>query len=488
MMFASRLCQPVFAKFSSAGFRRISTLHGLRQPMPVSQGPTQAKHTYSCGCGACKAGGKPISERNLSSGAKGSGQSNRGVIFMGPNHVEVKGIPFPELALDSTRSPVASERQKRKCNHGAILKVVTTNICGSDQHMVRGRTSLPGGHMVLGHEITGQIVELGSDCEFLEVGDVCSVPFNIACGRCAACKAGNTGVCLNVNPARPGAAYGYVDMGGWIGGQSEYVMVPYADFNLLKFPDREQAMEKITDLTLLSDIFPTGFHGAVQAGTGPGSIVYIAGAGPVGLASAASAQLLGAACVIVGDMIPERLAQARSFGCETIDLSASNAPLRERIIEILGPKSEGLVDGAVDCVGFEARGNGDDAKGEVPAQVLNDCMSIVREAGGIGIPGLYVTEDPGGVDEAAQFGNLSLRIGLGWSKSHSFYTGQCPVMKYNQKLMQAILYDKVKIADAVNVEVISLDDAPQGYADFDSGAAKKYVIDPHNMTGKLQTA
>lgn len=109
-------------------------------------------------------------------------------------------------------------------------------------------------------------------------------------------------------------------MGGWIGGQSEYVMVPYADFNLLKFPDREQAMEKIRDLTLLSDIFPTGYHGCVQAGVGPGSLVYIAGAGPVGLAAAASAHLLGAACVIVGDMITERLDQAKSFGCETVDL------------------------------------------------------------------------------------------------------------------------------------------------------------------------
>ena len=161
------------------------------------------------------------------------------MIFMGPDHVEVQGIPYPKLELDSMSSPVESERQKRKCNHGAILKVVTTNICGSDQHMVRGRTSLPGGHMVLGHEITGEIVELGDDCEFLNVGDVCSVPFNIACGRCAACKRGDTGVCLNVNPARAGAAYGYVDMGGWVGGQAEYVMVPYADFNLLKFPDKE---------------------------------------------------------------------------------------------------------------------------------------------------------------------------------------------------------------------------------------------------------
>jgi glutathione-independent formaldehyde dehydrogenase len=149
------------------------------------------------------------------------------------------------------------------------LKIVTTNICGSDQHMVRGRTTAPSG-LVLGHEITGQVVECGRDVEFVKEGDICSVPFNIACGRCRNCREGKTGICLNVNPARPGAAYGYVDMGGWVGGQAEYVMVPYADFNLLRFPDRDQAMAKIKDLTLLSDIFPTGYHGAVTAGVRTG--------------------------------------------------------------------------------------------------------------------------------------------------------------------------------------------------------------------------
>ena len=146
--------------------------------------------------------------------------------------------------------------------------------------------------------------------EFIKVGDLCSVPFNIACGRCRNCKEGKTGICLNVNPARPGAAYGHVDMGGWIGGQAEYLMIPYADWNLLPFPDKEQAREKLTDLTMLSDIFPTGFHGVVTAGVKPGSTVYIAGAGPVGLAAAVGAQLLGAAVVIVADLVPERLAQA----------------------------------------------------------------------------------------------------------------------------------------------------------------------------------
>ena len=110
-------------------------------------------------------------------------------------------------------------------------------------------------------------------------------------------------------------------MGGWVGGQAEYVAVPYADFNLLKFPDRDQALAKIQDLTMLSDIFPTGYHGAYTAGVTTGSTVYIAGAGPVGLASATSAHLLGAAVVIVGDMQADRLAQAASFGCETVDLS-----------------------------------------------------------------------------------------------------------------------------------------------------------------------
>ncbi len=389
--------------------------------------------------------------------------TNRGVAYMGTGKVEIQSIDFPKLALGS-----------RKCEHGVILKIVATNICGSDQHMVRGRTTAPMG-LILGHEITGEVIEAGRDVEFIKVGDLVSVPFNIACGRCRNCKEGKTGICLSVNPARPGAAYGYVDMGGWIGGQAEYVMVPYADFNLLKFPDKSRAMAKIKDLTLLSDIFPTGYHGAVTAGVGPGSIVYVAGAGPVGLACAASCQLLGAACVIVGDMIPERLAQARSFGCETVDLK-SDAALGDQIANIIGVPE---VDSAVDCVGFEARGHGRDSGVERPATVLNSLMEVTRAGGAVGIPGLYVTGDPGGVDENAKVGNLSIRIGLGWAKSHTFATGQCPVMRYHRQLMQAILYDKIQIAKAVNVTVITLDEAPTGYRDFDKGAAKKFVLDPH---------
>src|SRR3981189_2158142 len=391
--------------------------------------------------------------------------NNRGVVYVGPGRVEVQSIDFPKLALGS-----------RKCEHGVILKVVSTNICGSDQHMVRGRTTAPVG-MVLGHEITGEIIEKGRDVEFLNVGDLVSVPFNIACGRCRNCREGNTGICLNVNGERAGGAFGYVDMGGWVGGQAYYVMAPYADFNLLKFPDKDRALEKIEDLTLLSDIFPTGYDGAVKAGVTTGSTVYVAGAGPVGLACAASCPLLGAAVVIVGDMIPERLAQARSFGCETVDLK-KDASLADQIAQILGVPE---VDAAVDCVGFEARGHGHNGGVEQRATVLNSVMTVTRAGGNIGIPGLYVTDDPGGVDANAKTGTLGIRIGLGWAKSHGFTTGQCPVMRYHRGLMQAILHDKIQIAKAVNATVISLDEGPQGYKDFDKGAAKKYVIDPHKM-------
>lgn len=322
---------------------------------------------------------------------------NRGVVYLGAGKVEVQTIPYPKMETP----------QGKRIDHGVILRVVSTNICGSDQHMVRGRTTAPEG-LVLGHEITGEVIEAGRDVETLKVGDLVSVPFNVACGRCRTCKEQDTGVCLTVNPSRAGGAYGYVDMGGWVGGQAEYVLVPYADFNLLKLPNRDAAMEKIRDLTCLSDILPTGYHGAVTAGVGPGTSVYVAGAGPVGLAAAASARLLGAAVVIVGDVNPVRLAHAKAQGFE-------------------------------------------------------------------------IADGPGAVDAAAKQGALSIRFGLGWAKSHSFHTGQTPVMKYNRQLMQAIMWDRIKIADIVGVQVITLDEAPRGYSEFDSGVPKKFVIDPHKL-------
>ena len=389
--------------------------------------------------------------------------SNRGVIYQGPGKVEVQDIADPTFT-----NPAG-----KKIDHAVILKVLSTNICGSDQHMVRGRTTAPAG-MVLGHEITGEIIEKGSDVEMLNVGDIVSVPFNVACGRCRCCRELDTGVCLTVNPARAGGAFGYVDMGGWVGGQAKYVMVPYADFHLLKFPDRDQALAKILDLTMLSDILPTGFHGAIKAGVGVGSITYVAGAGPVGLAAAASAQILGAAVVMVGDFNKERLNHAAKMGFVPIDLSQHDR-LGEMIAQVVGVPE---VDSAIDAVGFEARGH---SGKEQPAVVLNQMMEITRVAGNIGIPGLYVTADPGAQEQAAKEGSLSLKFGLGWSKAQSLHTGQTPVLRYNRQLMNAILHDRLPIAKIVNAKVIPLEEAAQGYAHFDAGVAAKYVLDPHGL-------
>ena len=180
---------------------------------------------------------------------------------------------------------------------------------------------------------------------------------------------------------------------------------------------------------------------------------------------------------MIGDFNADRLAHAGRVGFEPIDLGKHDR-LGELIAAVVGVPE---VDAAIDAVGFEARGH---AGGEQPAIVLNQMMEVTRAAGAVGIPGLYVTEDPGAVEDAAKTGNLSLRLGLGWSKALSFHTGQTPVLRYNRQLMQALLYDRLPIADIVNAKVITLDEAPQGYDTFDKGAAAKYVLDPHGLLAK----
>ena len=160
----------------------------------------------------------------------------------------------------------------------------------------------------------------------------------------------HTGVCLNVNPERAGGAYGYVDMGGWIGGQAEYLMVPYADFNCPKFPDKAQALEKIRDLTCMTDILPTGFHGAVTARSASALRSTSRVPDPWVLPRRA-ARILGAAVVLIGDMNEERLAHANKVGFEPIDLTKHDQ-LGELVAQVLGMPE---VDCAIDCVGFEAR-------------------------------------------------------------------------------------------------------------------------------------
>lgn len=391
---------------------------------------------------------------------------NRAVVYAGPYNVQVQDIDYPKM-----------EVKGKPISHGVILQILATNICGSDLHMYRGRTDLAP-NTPIGHEITGMVIEKGADVEMLEIGDIVSVPFNVACGRCRNCKEQDTQFCLTTNDLKPGGAYGYAEMGLWQGGQAEYVMVPYADFNLLKFPDREQAMDKLLDLSFLSDIFPTGFHGALTAGVGVGSTVYIAGAGPVGLCAAVSSYLLGAACVIVGDYNQERLDHAaKTLGCETINI-ANHEVITDQIAEILKTPQ---VDCAVDAIGYEAHGHGHNADRERTTDAMDTIVDVTRYGGQLGVVGVYMPIDAKGKTLMAKMGRPPFEFGRSWDKGLTISTGQVPVLRYNRQLMTAILFDRVKLSRILNTTVISLDEAPEAYRQFEQGAPQKFVFNPHGV-------
>ena len=397
---------------------------------------------------------------------------NRVVTFQGPMKLKVESIGYPKMA----------DPHGRKLEHGAILKIITTNICGSDQHIYHGRFAAPKG-MVMGHEMTGEVIELGSDVELIKKGDIVSVPFNVSCGRCRNCKERHTDTCenMNVNDQVDCGAYGF-NLGNWQGGQADYLLVPYADWNLLRFPDKQQAMAKIRDLTLLSDILPTGYHGCIEAGVRTGSTVYIAGAGPVGRCAAASARLLGASCIIVADRNSARLDLVKKAGYEIVNTTKST-PVPDQIEAILGARE---VDAGVDCVGLEAHGYGED-DGDVHSEaILNVLFDVVRAGGAMGVPGIYTNLDPGAPkSEMAKRGELPLAFSKAWIKSPKLTGGQAPVMKYNRDLMMAILWDRMPyLGEVVNTEIIALEDAPEAYKTFSDGSPKKYVIDPHGSVKK----
>jgi glutathione-independent formaldehyde dehydrogenase len=388
--------------------------------------------------------------------------------------------------------------QRRKCRHGAIVKLIATNICGSDLHMVRGRIP-PKVGTVLGHEMTGEIVEVGPDVENFKPGDLVSVPFNVACGRCRNCFEGFTSACLNTNPLAPGGFYGYYLGGGWQGGQSEYQLVPYADFNLLSLGSKSQAMSHILDLSFLSDILPTAFDACYRASVQVGDTVYIAGAGPVGLTAAACClQLLGAGNVIVSDYEAGRLKLAQSMGCQTVDMNSiagKTHGLRGMIRSLLGggkldplveaaTGGEKYVDVAIDATGFECCGHHGISRqtNEERSEAINDIIRVCKPAGHLGIPAVYLPGDEGVSDTFGKVrGGLTLDWGIAWQKGLTITQGQCPVKKYNYHLMNAIYGGRLQVAKYLNTRVISLDEAPAAYQNFSQGAAVKYVIDPHNM-------
>lgn len=336
-----------------------------------------------------------------------------------------------------------------------IVRVTSSAICGSDLHMYEGRTAAEPG-IVFGHENLGVVEETGPGVVTLSKGDRVVMPFNVACGFCKNCLAGDTGFCLTVNPGFAGGAYGYVAMGPYPGGQAERLRVPFADFNCLKLPAGE---EFETDFVMLADIFPTGYHGCELAEVSPGESVAVYGAGPVGLMSAYSALLRGAAKVFVVDRVPERLAKAEEIGAIPIDFSKDDA-----VRQILDRTGGEGTDKGIDAVGYQAQGR--EAGHEEPAVVLNSLVDTVRPTGRLGVPGLYVPSDPGAPDEHAKHGQLLVSIGRMFEKGQRMGTGQCNVKRYNRQLRDLIIAGRARPSFVVSHE-LPLDQAPQAYEKFD---------------------
>ncbi len=363
----------------------------------------------------------------------------RAVVYKEPYRVAVENVPDPRIEHPND----------------VIVRITSTAICGSDLHMYEGRTAAQPG-IVFGHENLGIVEEVGSAVVSIKRGDRVVMPFNVACGFCKNCLAGYTGFCTTVNPGFAGGAYGYVAMGPYTGGQAEYLRVPFADFNCLPLPP---GREHEADFALLADIFPTGYHGCELADVRPGETVAVYGAGPVGLMAAYSALLRGASRVFSVDRVPERLDKARQIGAIPIDFDRGDP------IEQIKDQTEGEgTDKGIDAVGYQAVTRGGER--EEPAIVLNALVETVRPTGAIGIPGLYVPSDPGGVDEHARSGVLRVAVGKLFEKGLRLGTGQANVKRYNRQLRDLIIAGRAKPSFVVSHE-LPLEQAPQAYEKFD---------------------
>ncbi|SDH91226.1 Threonine dehydrogenase [Sinosporangium album] len=369
----------------------------------------------------------------------------KAAVYEGPRTVAVKDVPDAKI--------------EHPCD--ILVKITSTNICGSDLHMYEGRTSFEPGR-VMGHENLGRVVEVGSAVRKVQVGEYVVLPFNIACGFCKDCERGLTNFCLTMRPERSkgGAAYGYADMGPYQGGQAELLRVPYGDFNALRLG--EDAVERQLDYVMLSDIFPTGYHATEMAGVKPGDQTLVMGAGPIGLMAAYSAILRGAGRVWVADRHRDRLRVAEEIGAIPIDIN------KEDPVEVVKEATFGLgADNGCECVGYQAH----DAEGHEDASLaLNVLIDAIRFGGQIGVVGVFLPRDPGGAEaqgELAARGKIPIDFGLLWSKGHRLGTGQAPVKRYNRALRDLIAGGKAEPGFVVTQE-LKLDEAPMAYEHFDA--------------------
>ena len=371
----------------------------------------------------------------------------KAVVYQGPKDVAVTDVPDARI-----EDP-----------NDILVRITTTNICGSDLHMYEGRTSFETGR-TFGHENMGQVIEVGDAVRKVKVGEYVVLPFNVSCGFCKNCERGLTNYCLTMQPepSLAGAAFGFADMGPYQGGQAELLRVPFGDFMALRLG--EDAAERQTDYVMLADIFPTGYHATEMAGVKPGDQTVIMGGGPVGLMAAYSAILKGAGRVWVVDRHPDRLALADKIGAIPIDDSAQDP------VQVIKDATLGLgADNGCECVGYQAH---DQQGNEDASLTLNTLIDAVRFTGKIGCVGVFVPQDPGGREkqragELEAEGKLPLDFGMMWFKGQTIGTGQCPVKKYNRALRDLVAGGKARPSFIVSHE-LPLDRAPEAYRNFDS--------------------
>ena len=348
----------------------------------------------------------------------------------------------------------------------AIIKVSSTAICGSDLHLYEGNIPTMKSGDILGHEFMGEVVETGKEIKNLKKGDRVVVPFTIACGGCFFCNKDLWSLCDNSNPNAwmaeklyghsPSGIYGYSHLlGGYAGGQAEYVRIPYADVGPLKIPDGLED-DKVLFLT---DIFPTGYMAAENADIEPGDTVAVWGCGPVGQFAIRSAYMLGAERVIAIDRFPERLQMAKEQGNAEI-INYEEIDPGEALKEMTGGRGP---DRCIDAVGMEAHGTDAMAVYDKVEQgvkletgrptALRQAIVACRKGGTVSIPGVY-----GGFVDKVPLGAIV-------NKALTLRSGQTHVQKYLQPLLERIQQGEIDPSYVISHHM-SIDDAPKGYKMF----------------------